>query len=198
MIIWKPVVGYENLYSINTLGEVRSLKDCQGKYQQKLLTSRVRAGYLSVTLYKEGIRKDKCIHRLLAESFIDNPNNKLCVNHINGIKTDNRIENLEWVTHKENTRHSWDIGLSSYTEKQRNSISERSKNKSKEWIEHIKLSVSKVRSIKIKWYHKEYGIKYCSASELIDSYPELKLSNSNLSLVYSGKRKQHKGWYKYE
>lgn len=72
----------------------------------------MRAGYLSVNLRnKPGIQKGIVIHRILAKLFVPNPDNKPCVNHINGIKTDNRIENLEWCTTSENTRHAYNTGL---------------------------------------------------------------------------------------
>lgn len=73
-----------------------------------------KKGYKRVGLMINGTLKSKRVHRLVAETFIPNINNKPCVNHINGIKTDNRIENLEWVTHRENTAHAILNGLFSF------------------------------------------------------------------------------------
>ena len=77
----------------------------------KVLKPTLRKGYLAVTLTHNGERKTYGVHRLVADAFIPNPENKPTVNHINGVKTDNRVDNLEWATMKENCDHKWRTGL---------------------------------------------------------------------------------------
>lgn len=93
---WKKIKGFEN-YEISNEGEVRNI-------ESRLVLKPIDngRGYLRVGLYTNKKQTYKSIHRLVAESFIPNPENKPEVNHINEIKTDNRIENLEWMTSKEN------------------------------------------------------------------------------------------------
>ena len=70
-----------------------------------------KGGYIRAAIYHNGKRSDEFVHKIVAELFICNSENKPQVNHINGIKTDNRVENLEWCTASENTRHAWKSGL---------------------------------------------------------------------------------------
>lgn len=102
----KDIVGYEGLYQITSDGKVYSL------YSNKYLKTHIDGcGYERVKLYKnhKGIQYD--IHRLVAKVFIDNPENKEQVNHIDGNKFNNNVENLEWVTRLENIHHAYDTGL---------------------------------------------------------------------------------------
>jgi hypothetical protein len=112
MEVWKDINGYKSKYQISNLGNVKSLSrfinNGIGGYISKeriLKLAPDRVGYSTVTLMN-GNRKQAKVHRLVAEHFIDNAESKLCVNHINFIKSDNRVENLEWCTHKENAQHS--------------------------------------------------------------------------------------------
>ena len=96
--IWKAIKGYEGLYEISNLGRVRSLYK-KGKI---LSTETDKKGYLKLKLSKNRNRQFYLISRLVAEAFIPNPDNKPEVDHINTNPSDNRAENLRWVTHKEN------------------------------------------------------------------------------------------------
>lgn len=110
-IQWLPVLGFENFYEVSELGEVKSIQSSQ-RYRpnQKSVTLKQhisKYGYCQVTLTIKGIRTLKRVNRIVAQAFIPNPENKPCVNHINGIKVDNAIGNLEWVTYSENETHSY-------------------------------------------------------------------------------------------
>ena len=101
---WKKIKGYEN-YLISDRGRVYNYK-----YKKFRKLGNVR-GYHQVDLCKNGVMKTLAIHRLVALAFIPNPENKETVNHIDGCKTNNHADNLEWCTQKENVQHSWSNGL---------------------------------------------------------------------------------------
>lgn len=113
--IWKPVTGYEMIYEVSNLGRVRSLdrvvngKNCRKLRKGKILNPVNARGYNRVCLYKNGVWKRFLVHRLVAQAFIPNPNNLPVINHINEIKTDNRSENLEYCTQKQNLEYSGNI-----------------------------------------------------------------------------------------
>jgi len=121
--IWKDVLGYEGKYQISNFGRVKSLRKynstginyrskmpCGYFRKEKILKQSIHQYYF-VQLGNGKRNNTHFIHKLVAKSFIPNPNAKPYINHINGIKTDNRIENLEWCTAQENTIHGWRTGL---------------------------------------------------------------------------------------
>ena len=114
---WKDVVGYEGLYQVSSIGRIKALKktDRRGYTRQERMMNPVisACGRPVVHICKDGKRKTVFVHRLIAEAFIPNPEGKAEVNHINGIKDDNRVENLEWVTRSENMLHAEKTGLHS-------------------------------------------------------------------------------------
>lgn len=123
--VWRDMKDYKGLYQVSNLGRVRSLdKIVNSANQYGAVYTRKRKGkilkpfidgkgnYLQVTFYTEGTNKrNYLVHRLVAQEFIPNPDNKLEVNHIDGNKLNNSIDNLEWVTAKENMQHASKNGL---------------------------------------------------------------------------------------
>lgn len=132
-----PVKGYEGLYEVSNIGNVRSLdrikevfhygKITNHKFHGRQLALCVckpkgrNTGYYRVMLSGKGTY----VHTIVANSFIDNPENKKQVNHIDGNKLNNRVDNLEWCTASENVKHAFKMGLKIHTEKQRKLSSER-------------------------------------------------------------------------
>ena len=136
--IWVSTYGYEEIYEISNLGNIRKKKT-----KRKLIGHLSRTGYRRVSLSKDGKNINRTIHRLVLQSFLGHKED-LVVNHKNGIKTDNRLENLEWCTISENTKHSFDNGF----QKQKRSFEN----------PNAKL-----------WVHKEYGL-FLTTVELYKLY----------------------------
>jgi hypothetical protein len=113
---WKPVKNYEGFYEVSNLGRVRSTtrtikaginyNETCVKKGKILKLSKKRSGYYFFDASVENKVKTITVHRAVATTFIPNEENKPCINHKNAIKTDNRVENLEWVTYKENSEHA--------------------------------------------------------------------------------------------
>lgn len=139
--VWKPVVGWEEMYLVSNFGNLRSLDRKVGgpRPEGRIIKGKLRKflvvrGYLSVNLIdkKSGKSTRNSVHRFVAEAFIPNPENKLCVNHIDGNKQNNHISNLEWCTYKENSEHAIRTGLKrphKFTEEQKQKISQSGKGK---------------------------------------------------------------------
>lgn len=102
---WKDIKGYEGIYQISNTGKIKSLNYRGNGIERMLQPTKNKDGYLQIKLYKNKKYILKTIHKLVAENFIDIP--KLEVNHLNGIRDDNNVNNLEWCTHAENERYSW-------------------------------------------------------------------------------------------
>lgn len=117
--IWKDIAGFEGIYKISNTGLVHSLPRYRtGKNGSispvgglNLKQKVTKSGYLSAHLRCDGYSKYPCVHRLVAEAFIANPENKPTVNHIDGNKKNNTVDNLEWSTHSEQMKHAVDNDL---------------------------------------------------------------------------------------
>lgn len=111
--MWKDVVGYEGIYQVSSFGEIKriSYNDCKNKRNlktHKIISKQLdKDGYVKVSLYdsKRCYIKNKFVHRLVAEAFLNKIDKRNQVNHINGIKSDNYFKNLEWVSQSGNRKH---------------------------------------------------------------------------------------------
>lgn len=111
---WKPIPEYEGVYEISNLGRVKSLpRNGTVKHEKIVAQKHTHLGRLEVGLNKRDKKKMFLVHRLVAKVFIENPENKPCVNHIDGNPLNNKVENLEWCTHSENMKHAFRTGLHS-------------------------------------------------------------------------------------
>lgn len=107
MEIWRDVKGYEGLYQVSTKGNVKSVRGGRWKTGKKDCLTPVitETGYVHIRLSKDGKQKTYSVHRLVAQTFIPNPFNLETVNHIDEDKTNNNVDNLEWMTMKENINY---------------------------------------------------------------------------------------------
>ena len=161
MEIWKDIINYEGIYQISNLGRVKSLERivpygavASRKEREKILkprhagySSREGIPYLSVALFKNKVRKQFSIHRLVAESFCDNSQNKPEVNHIDNNPSNNCANNLEWVTTQENIAHRHKQGRSSSAkgvDNPNSKISEEDVNQIRKLLNESKLSQQKI------------------------------------------------------
>lgn len=158
---WKDIKGYEGLYQVSNLGRVKSLKFGKERILKPIKNT---VGYMQVSLCKYGKIKKFTVHNILAEVFIQNPENKPEVNHIDEDKTNNMVSNLEWCTRKENVNHG-------------------TRNK--------RSAVSRGKALKaIDIATGEYN-EYCSQSECAR---QLGVNQSNITQCLKGKRRHVGGY----
>ena len=142
--IWKEINGFDGDYFVSNLGRIKSYKvSSNGKI---LKSNTNKLGYVYFSLTKNCVLRSFTIHRLVALAFIHNSENKPQVNHINGIKTDNTVENLEWATMSENMNHALNTGLKT-APKDFNHYNSRFKKEDIINIRESKLSESKLASV---------------------------------------------------
>jgi len=148
---WRPVVGYEGLYEVSSMGRIRTLNYLGSGFPKVLRLSR-RNGYLYKSFSKENHKKTLAIHRVVAESFLGSPPENCEPNHLDGNKENNFADNLKWVTRSENISHSWGLGSSrgKLRDQARKVLKYLSEGKSPKWISsYLGISRSTVSRIKL-------------------------------------------------
>lgn len=146
---WKPIKGYEGLYEVSNDGRVRRLRFTNGSHDFEKVRECKQTlntwGYMTVNLSKNGKGNTKRVHRLVANAFLGESN--LQIDHIDGNKQNNRLDNLEYVTPKENTNRAWKKGIAKYTDER------------KEKLRKIALEKWKTNSFR-KWRSKKESMSY--------------------------------------
>jgi len=102
---WRDIAGYENLYQVSNFGQVRHTQ----RIGKPIKQSMIRNGYMKLLLCKDNKTKTVMVHRLVALAFVENPENKAEVNHKDGNKKNNSVDNLEWMTRSENLKHRYQV-----------------------------------------------------------------------------------------
>lgn len=127
METWKDVIGYEGIYQVSDLGNLRSLNYKRTGKIQLLKPARDNKGYLRTAFMKDGNLKTIKVHRIVAQTFLGISKDYPQVNHINGIKHDNRLENLEWCNNSQNQIHAINLGLTKNKKRPLNEVNKKIK-----------------------------------------------------------------------
>ena len=185
--IWKDIKGFEGMYQVSNLGRVRSVDrfDSIGRLQKGNIKA-IRdngKGYKTVNLHKDNKDKKCRVHRLVATAFIENPDNKPEVHHIDSDRSNNKLENLQWVTSKENNNFPEHI---------------ESMKKNPNWLKTRKSAVAKatekaivVNSRRTKFTRGDVSLEF---SSLAEGARQLGLDRSRCAKVANGKRKHTHGY----
>lgn len=171
MEVWKDIKGYQGYYQVSNFGRVKSLDrivtysdkkvhSLKGKILKPMIT---KHGYETVDLRKNQKRKTSKIHRLVAIAFLKNKKNKPQVNHIDGVKTNNNLSNLEWVNNSENIRHAYKKGLINTAKGERHAQSKLTK----EQVLEIRKIYSK-GGLTQKQVGEKFGIDQTHISDIVN------------------------------
>ena len=131
--IWKDIKGYEGIYQVSNQGNIKNIKT-----NRILRPGRDKGNYFIISLTKNAKHKTHYIHRLVAIAFIDNINNLKQINHIDGNKENNCVNNLEWITCSNNLKHAYKKGLKGISEKQKKFIANEGRKLSKITLQYNK------------------------------------------------------------
>ena len=190
--IWVDIKGYEGLYQVSNKGRVKSLNYNKTGEERVLINQPDKTGYLHVVIKGKIIN----VHRLVAEAFIPNPENKPCVDHINTIRSDNRVENLRWATTKENMNN--EKTLEKFKGENNPFFGKHHTEETKQKMrvpksEEAKRNMSKAREKRIVQLDKDMNFisEYSSAQRASEI---LGYHQGHINRCCNGKRKTHKGY----